>query len=118
MNKLTQEETEIILNKKTETPFKGEYYMNFKEGTYSCKQCGADLYDSIHEFHSNCGWPSFDDAIPGSVKRIPGKDGVRTEIVCSKCGGHLGHVFMDEGLTPKNTRYCVNSLALKFNPKN
>jgi peptide methionine sulfoxide reductase msrA/msrB len=114
--KLTPEEERVIINKGTERPFTGEYYNFFVDGTYTCKQCGAKLFDSSSKFHSNCGWPSFDDQIPGTVKLQPDADGVRTEILCANCGGHLGHVFMGEHLTAKNTRYCVNSVSMDFIP--
>ncbi|MCP4632009.1 MAG: bifunctional methionine sulfoxide reductase B/A protein [candidate division Zixibacteria bacterium] len=115
-NKLTPEEEGIIVNKGTEAPFSGKYYKHNDDGTYSCKQCGTSLYESGDKFDSECGWPSFDDAIPGTVKQQPDTDGSRTEIVCANCGGHLGHVFFGEGLTNKNTRFCVNSLSLGFEP--
>lgn len=113
-NKLTPEEERIIVNKGTEAPFSGEYNDLFKKGIYVCRRCGNPLYTSEAKFKSGCGWPSFDDEIKGSVKRIPDADGTRTEIVCAKCDGHLGHVFEGEKLTEKDLRHCVNSLSIKF----
>ncbi len=115
-NKLTKEEERVIINKGTEQPHTGIYNDFFEEGTYNCKQCGAELYKSDTKFDGHCGWPSFDDEIDGAVKRIPDADGKRTEIVCANCGGHLGHVFIGEGFTDKNTRHCVNSVSISFTP--
>ena len=116
-NKLTPKEKAIIVNKATEPPFSGEYDSFYKEGTYVCKKCSNPLYSSEAKFKSGCGWPSFDDEIKGSVKRIPDADGTRTEILCAKCGAHLGHVFCGEQLTDKDTRHCVNSLSIVFKEK-
>ncbi|MDD5458063.1 MAG: bifunctional methionine sulfoxide reductase B/A protein [Phycisphaerae bacterium] len=113
--KLTQEEDRVMMQKGTEAPFSGKYYKHSEKGVYTCKNCGAPLYESSAKFESGTGWPSFDEYIKGSVKTQP--DGSRTEIVCAKCGAHLGHVFEGEGFTGKNTRHCVNSVCLNFMPK-
>ncbi len=113
---LTPEEESVIVHKGTEMPFTGKYFAFWEKGTYVCKRCGAKLYRSESKFEADCGWPSFDDEIPGAVKRVPDPDGVRTEIQCTNCGAHLGHVFMGEGFTAKNTRHCVNSISMDFIP--
>ena len=115
-NKLTPEEERVIVNKGTEYPGTGKLLNNKEKGTYTCKRCNNPLYLSDSKFDSHCGWPSFDDEIKGAVKRIPDPDGMRTEIVCAKCGAHLGHVFLGEGFTPKDTRHCVNSISMNFIP--
>ena len=116
-NELTPAEKRVIIDKGTEAPWTGKYLDNKEEGVYTCKQCEAILYKSEDKFDSHCGWPSFDDEVEGAVKRISDKDGIRTEIVCANCGAHLGHVFLGEGFTSKNTRHCVNSISLNFVPE-
>ncbi len=115
--KLNVQELAIIDKKGTEPPFSGEYYTHFEKGIYHCKRCDASLFQSDHKFDSDCGWASFDDEIEGAVKRVLDADGIRTEIVCAKCGAHLGHVFEDEGYTDRNIRHCVNSISLVFSPE-
>jgi len=116
-NALTEAEKYVIESKGTERPFTGKYYKLNDDGIYTCKKCGFELFSSDAKFNSGCGWPSFDEAIGNSVQEIPDADGVRTEIVCSNCGAHLGHVFKGEGFTEKNTRHCVNSISLQFVPE-
>ena len=119
IKKLNSEEFEVLVNKGTEKPFSGKYNDFYEKGVYLCKACESPLFNSSDKFNSNCGWPSFDDAIKDSVlrRRDLSLGRIRTEIICSNCEGHLGHVFEGENYTVKNTRYCVNSLSLKFIPK-
>jgi methionine-R-sulfoxide reductase len=113
-NALSPEEAFIIESKGTERPFTGEYDNFYESGIFSCRRCDAKLYRSTDKFDAHCGWPAFDNEVPGSVTRLPDPDGHRTEIVCANCDSHLGHVFLGEGFTETSTRHCVNSLSLRF----
>jgi methionine-R-sulfoxide reductase len=115
-NELSPLEKQVIESKGTEAPFSGEYDDFYESGTYVCRRCDARLYRSENKFDAHCGWPAFDDEVAGAVKRLPDPDGLRIEIECASCGGHLGHVFLGERLTAKDTRHCVNSLSMKFVP--
>lgn len=113
-NKLSEAEKQVIDDKKTESPFTGEYDNFFSDGTYICRKCNQQLFSSQAKFDAGCGWPAFDEFFAHSVNQLPDSDGRRTEIVCSNCGGHLGHVFVGEKLTDKNSRHCVNPVSIRF----
>ena len=115
--KLTPEEEQVIIHKGTEKPFTGKYEDFWEKGTYHCKQCDALLFESTAKFNASCGWPSFDEEIPDAVKRQVDSDGRRTEILCTNCDAHLGHIFEGEEYTKKNTRHCVNSISMVFHPE-
>lgn len=118
-SKLSDEQKFVLKDKGTEKPFSGSFLYNKETGTYQCANCHSDLFDSNAKFDSGTGWPSFDSAIPGSVKEVEDTSHgmVRTEVVCSVCGGHLGHVFNDGPKETTGMRYCINSLALDFDKK-
>ncbi|GHJ09393.1 MULTISPECIES: peptide-methionine (R)-S-oxide reductase MsrB [Micromonospora] len=117
--RLTPEEFRVLREAGTERPFTGEYVDTKTPGVYHCRACGLELFSSDTKFDSHCGWPSFDDAIPGRVREIQDTSlgMVRTEIRCARCDSHLGHVFHGEGFTPKDTRHCVNSVSIRLEPK-
>lgn len=116
--KLSEEQYRVLRQKGTEAPHSGKYNLHFQDGEYHCAACGAKLFESPHKFESNCGWPSFDDAIEGSIEYVQDRSHgmVRTEILCANCGSHLGHVF-DDGPTQTGQRYCVNSASIDFETK-
>ena len=113
-NQLTSEERYVIEQKGTERPFTGEYDNFYEDGGYLCRRCNAELYRSVDKFDAHCGWPAFDKEVPGAVNSFPDADGMRTEIECANCGGHLGHVFTGERFTQTDARHCVNSLSMRF----
>jgi peptide methionine sulfoxide reductase msrA/msrB len=113
---LSPQEKRVIIHKGTEAPFTGKFNDHKEKGIFTCRQCEVPLYASENKFKSGCGWPSFDDHIAGAVTRVPDADGMRVEIICSTCQGHLGHVFEGERMTAKNTRHCVNSVSMDFIP--
>ena len=116
-NKLTPQEERVIVAKGTEAPFSGVYDNFYKDGTFICRRCNAPLFSSKSKFDAGCGWPAFDENFPNAVLRNLDSDGMRTEIQCRNCLAHLGHVFTGENMTDKNTRHCVNSLSIRFIPK-
>ena len=115
-NPLSPEEKVVIEYKGTERPFTGEYDDFYEDGTYLCRRCNAELYRSVDKFDAHCGWPAFDKEVEGAVKHLRDPDGMRIEVECANCGGHLGHVFMGEGFTETNARHCINSISMKFVP--
>jgi methionine-R-sulfoxide reductase len=115
-NALSPEEKVVIEFKGTERPFTGKYDDFYEAGTYICRRCDAEVYRSVDKFDAHCGWPAFDKEVPGAVKHLPDPDGMRIEVECANCGGHLGHVFMGEGFTATNARHCINSISMKFMP--
>ncbi len=117
---LTPQQFYILRKKGTDLPHTGEYTYHFEEGTYYCAGCGAALFKSDNKYESHCGWPSFDDAIDGTIIFQPdySHNMIRTEILCARCGGHLGHVFDDGPAQTTGKRYCVNSTSLMFKKKN
>jgi len=116
-NDLSPEESHVIVSHGTEPPFTGEYDDFYKPGTFICRRCNSPLFSSKAKFDAGCGWPAFDDTFPGAVKELRDADDRRIEIRCNHCDGHLGHVFIGEHMTDKNTRHCVNSLSIRFVPE-
>ena len=127
MEQITEEEWKIRLNPEefrvlrrggTEPAWSGEYVDTKTPGEYRCRGCGALLFDSATKFDSHCGWPSFDEAIPGAITYVEDRSfgAVRTEVRCANCDGHLGHVFYGERFTGKDTRYCINSVSIRLEP--
>jgi len=116
LHPLTSEEKDIIIDKGTEYPGTGEYLSEKRAWVFVCRQCELPLFTSDAKFDSGCGWPSFEEWIPGNVRETLDSDGRRTEITCERCGGHIGHVFHGEQFTPRDTRHCANSLSLRFRP--
>lgn len=116
--RLTPDEFRVLRQAGTERAFTGEYVDTKTQGVYSCRACGTKLFDSVTKFDSHCGWPSFDEAIPGTIRYIEDRafGMVRTEVRCARCDSHLGHRFDGEGYTPKNARYCINSISLTLEP--
>ncbi len=113
-NPLSPEERHVIESKGTERPFTGEYDDFYESGTYLCRKCDAEVYRSVDKFDAHCGWPAFDKEVEGAVKHLSDPDGMRIEVECANCGGHLGHIFMGEGFTTTNARHCINSISMKF----
>jgi peptide-methionine (R)-S-oxide reductase len=116
-NELTPDQEKVIVHKATEAPFTGEYDDFYQDGTFVCRRCNAPLFSSKSKFNAGCGWPAFDEGFPNAIRRLPDPDGIRTEVECENCGAHLGHEFVGEGFTEKDTRHCVNSLSIRFIPK-
>lgn len=116
---LSDEQKDVLFNKATEAPYTGKWLNHEEDGTYTCANCGAKLFDSTTKFEAHCGWPSFDKAMVGAVNysNDASYGMVRTEVTCAKCGGHLGHVFPDGPMETTGQRYCINSLSLDFRPK-
>lgn len=116
-NNLNEQERYVIEDKGTEAAFTGEYDDFYKDGIYICRRCNNPLFTSKSKFDAGCGWPAFEDNFENAVLRLPDPDGTRVEIQCANCKGHLGHVFEGEKMTEKDTRHCVNSLSIRFIPK-